>query len=477
MLLSAARSGKASPFKGFDTLEAALPHIARAAEGRDVILLALGQDAPDTEIGGVRVRFVPFVSEPARVAEYYRAADLYLHPARAENFPLAILEAMACGVPVVASDVGGIPEIVVDAETGLLVPAGDPQALAAAASALLADDARRAAFAAAGVSRVRAEFTLERQVERYLDWYAEILEAALVSADLHILQVSPLDIGGGAEKVALDLHRAYLQRGLDAWLAVATRTGDDPNVLLHPEPTNATRRGPARFSARRNRSRRAPPDARRFAGRSTGSEDRRRPRSHGPGPARARGLRVRLDAHCCPRCRRRRPTSCTCTTCTAGTSTSARSRSSRRSSPRFSPCTTCGRSPATARIRSPASAGARAAATAPTWRSPSRSAETPAPRTAASSARPLSAGGRLRVATPSRWLKGLVEASGLADSLAETPRHPQRRGHRRLLPRTTAERPVPSSVSPLTRRSCCSRRARPSRARSRGSRRSKRRCR
>jgi len=177
LLLSAARSGKASPFKGFDTLEAALPHIARAAEGRDVVLLALGENAPDTVIGGVSVRFVPFVSEPARVAEYYRAADLYLHPARAENFPLAILEAMACGVPVVASDVGGIPEIVLDTQTGILVPAGDPQALAAAANALLAHDARRAAFATAGVSRVRAEFTLERQVERYLDWYAEILEA------------------------------------------------------------------------------------------------------------------------------------------------------------------------------------------------------------------------------------------------------------------------------------------------------------
>jgi len=177
VLLSAARSGKASPFKGFDTLEAALPHIARAAEGRDVVLLALGQDAPDTEVDGKHVRFVPFVSEPARIAEYYRAADLYLHPARAENFPLAVLEAMACGLAVVATDVGGIPEIVADTETGLLVPAGDPHALAAAASELLADDARRTTLAAAGLSRVRAEFTFERQVESYLDWYAEILEA------------------------------------------------------------------------------------------------------------------------------------------------------------------------------------------------------------------------------------------------------------------------------------------------------------
>ena len=124
------------------------------------------------------MRFVPFAEDPATVARYYRAADLYLHPAHAENFPLAILEAMACGVPVVASDAGGIPEIVVEGETGRLFANGDAEALAAAATALLGDSDSRGRMAQAGRERILREFTLDRQVDGYVSWYGEILDCA-----------------------------------------------------------------------------------------------------------------------------------------------------------------------------------------------------------------------------------------------------------------------------------------------------------
>jgi glycosyltransferase involved in cell wall biosynthesis len=178
IILFAARSAKSSPFKGFDTLEAALPLVARGASDRKVLMLALGQDGPDTEVGGVPIRSVPFVADPTTVAQYYRASDIYLHPSRAESFGLAVAEAMACGVPVVASDVGGIPEIVTDRENGLLVPVGDAEALAAAALSLLADDDTRDRIARAGAERIARDFTFERQVESYLDWYAEIAESS-----------------------------------------------------------------------------------------------------------------------------------------------------------------------------------------------------------------------------------------------------------------------------------------------------------
>jgi glycosyltransferase involved in cell wall biosynthesis len=177
IVLFSARSAKSSPFKGFETLEAALPLIARTEVVSNLLLVSLGEDASDSSVEGVPIHFVNFADDPATVARYYQAADLYLHPARAESFGLAVLEAMACGVPVVASDVGGIPEIIADGESGLLVPSEDAAALAAATAALLGDSGRRSRMVAAGLSRARNEFSHERQVQGYLDWYLTLSQA------------------------------------------------------------------------------------------------------------------------------------------------------------------------------------------------------------------------------------------------------------------------------------------------------------
>jgi glycosyltransferase involved in cell wall biosynthesis len=177
IVLFSARSAKSSPFKGFEVLEEALPLIARAGAVPDLLLVALGEDSPAAEIEGVPIRFVPFAKDAATVAMYYKAADLYLHPAVAENFPLAVLEAMSCGLPVVASDAGGIPEIVVDGVTGRLFPNRDAVALAEAAVAILSDTSMRTKMASAGRDRVLSDYTLADQVDSYLEWYGELSAA------------------------------------------------------------------------------------------------------------------------------------------------------------------------------------------------------------------------------------------------------------------------------------------------------------
>jgi glycosyltransferase involved in cell wall biosynthesis len=101
--------------------------------------------------------------------------DLFVCPSLYEGFGIAIVEAMAAGRPVVASNTGGIPEIVADGDTGLLVPPGNPTALAEAIASLLSDPARARAMGARGRQRVRERFLVETAVQRHQKLYESLL--------------------------------------------------------------------------------------------------------------------------------------------------------------------------------------------------------------------------------------------------------------------------------------------------------------
>ena len=124
--------------------------------GLDEDVARLLRDAPD---GAVTMHGV----QPA--SELLPGWDVFVSASRTEAFPLAVLEAMAHGVPVVATAVGGVPEQIADDETGLLVPSDDPDALAVAVVRLLDDAELRERLGAAAAARVRAERTLARQAE------------------------------------------------------------------------------------------------------------------------------------------------------------------------------------------------------------------------------------------------------------------------------------------------------------------------
>ena len=172
LIFSAAAAN--NPYKDPATLSAALPEIARRVAPREVLLLLLGARADDSPVPGARVVSVPFLDDSRDVARYLQAADLAVHTVHAENQPLAILEAQSCGLPVVASNVGGIPETLVDGQTGLLVPADDPGELAEAVSGLLLDDRRRESMGRAARAQALGRFGLDRMVDDYVRLYQEL---------------------------------------------------------------------------------------------------------------------------------------------------------------------------------------------------------------------------------------------------------------------------------------------------------------
>ncbi len=164
--------------KGLDVAIEALARI-RAA-GSSAMLLILGGGSLEAELKalaearGVAAATV-FGGRTGDVAHWLRRADVFVHPARWEGFGLVLLEAMLARLPIAASEVSSIPEIVVDGETGYLVPADDVDRFADATGALLADPTLRASFGEAALERARSEFSVERMAEGTLAVYAAAL--------------------------------------------------------------------------------------------------------------------------------------------------------------------------------------------------------------------------------------------------------------------------------------------------------------
>jgi alpha-maltose-1-phosphate synthase len=180
-------------FVGRITRQKGLPVLLRAAAGLDPaaqLVLCAGQpDTPElaAEVTGLvehlratrsGVIWLPEMLAKTEVIQILSHATVFVCPSLYEPLGIVNLEAMACGAAVVASRVGGIPEVVADGETGLLVEPGDPAALADAINSLIADPARAAAMGALGRKRAATEFSWTTVAEQTASLYAELARPA-----------------------------------------------------------------------------------------------------------------------------------------------------------------------------------------------------------------------------------------------------------------------------------------------------------
>jgi glycosyltransferase involved in cell wall biosynthesis len=165
-----------SMFKDLKTMESALASIRKPDKTGDLIFLCLGKTAEARPLGQGQIRYLGIERDPLRMALYYRASDVYVHGAKAEAFGKAVVEAMSCGIPVVATAVGGIPELIYDGKTGFLVDNSGARHMGELVQRLLDDDGLRFQISKAAISDARQRFELSRQVNAFLGWYADVQE-------------------------------------------------------------------------------------------------------------------------------------------------------------------------------------------------------------------------------------------------------------------------------------------------------------
>jgi glycosyltransferase involved in cell wall biosynthesis len=156
-----------SPEKGVEHFVGAAGAVRDGLPGARFLVVGDGPEraALERRADAATVRFVGAQTD---VADWLNAMDIFVMPSEAEAFGLAVVEAMGCELPVVASDVGGLREVVAEGETGVRVPPGDAEAIARAVLALARDAEKRRAFGQAGRARALECFTQEKQARAML---------------------------------------------------------------------------------------------------------------------------------------------------------------------------------------------------------------------------------------------------------------------------------------------------------------------
>ncbi|MDN5942911.1 MAG: glycosyltransferase family 4 protein [Nitrospira sp.] len=168
------------PRKGYEVMLRALPAIVRVVPTVHYVIVGSDDTAYADRLKRLahelkiddRVHIVGF-QDP--VQPFLGALDLYVHPALMEGFGIAVVEAMAMGKAVVATMTGGLPEVVAQGETGLLVPPADVESFAAAVVSLLEDKVRREQMGRNGKARAQERFSLDASVRHMEQVYGEVL--------------------------------------------------------------------------------------------------------------------------------------------------------------------------------------------------------------------------------------------------------------------------------------------------------------
>jgi len=198
ILLFAANSVKTNIWKDYATLKKAVGRLSILLPDKKFLFICVGDSGVPEKTGNTEIIFVPYQHSSSFMVNYYQAADVYIHAAHADTFPNVILESLACGTPVVATAVDGVPEqvkslrpdreLIIEEEsvtpvfydqdqaTGMLVSRGDHESMAQALAKLFTHEFLLEKLSHNAFVDSRMRFDQKRQVSEYLAWYDELMQ-------------------------------------------------------------------------------------------------------------------------------------------------------------------------------------------------------------------------------------------------------------------------------------------------------------
>lgn len=177
LVLFGAVGATANPWKGYQHLRAAIEHLA--ARRSAVEFVVFGDRRPQKESDSAfKVHYLGSFVDELALSVVYSACDVFLAPSTEDNLPNTVMEAMSCGVPVVAFDIGGISDMVSHGENGFLAPAFQTEQLAEGVCRIVGAAATQTRFAEAARSTVLERFSLPLIAQRYRTLYRDLIESA-----------------------------------------------------------------------------------------------------------------------------------------------------------------------------------------------------------------------------------------------------------------------------------------------------------
>lgn len=174
LVLYGAMSSTSDKRKGFSYLHAAITKLAAKPGFDDAELVVFGASAPrNQEVSALKTRYLGQLSDDVSLALLYSAVDVFVAPSVQDNLPNTVMESMACGTPVVAFEIGGMPDMIIHRSTGYLAHPFDEEDLANGIAWVLADNGRRNDLSLRCRAKVEEEYDIVKISGRYLSLYRD----------------------------------------------------------------------------------------------------------------------------------------------------------------------------------------------------------------------------------------------------------------------------------------------------------------